>query len=357
MRNRPPPHVAINDLDLFVVELECGGLEAPVRSMLVRVASDSGEEGWGECPPGWRPDELDARRDALLAALAGRSVFDTEELLSLEALATPALRCALEMAAWDLIGKAVRQPACNLFGGRYRRRVPLAARLPDLPAAQAAKLARELAEKGFHAQIATSCGQVEGDARLVAAVREATGARTRLQLDAGARYDDLSARDLCAELEFQGLQFILDPLNTEELYAVAALRRQTSVPLAVQRAVRRPADVFSAVRCGAARFVVLDPAQIGGTTAARKCAAVAEAGAVQAVLGGGPWLGVGMAAMLHLAAALPALACPNECAHYQLRDDVLAEPLEIADGMATVPQGPGLGVEVDRAKVEKHQVG
>lgn len=357
MKARPPLAIAISDLEFFLVQIECRGLERPVGSLLVRLAGDTGEEGWGEAPPGWRPGELEARREALLPALSGRSAFDVEELLGLESLASPPVRCAVEMASWDLIGRALGQPLCNLFGGRYRRRVPLAGRLPELPAARTAQLARELVERGFHTQTITSCGEVEGDVRAVAAVRQATGGRTRLQLDAASRYGERSARDLCAELEYEGLQFVLDPLDTAELHPVATLSRQTSVPLAVKRAIRRPADVLAAVRCGAAPYVVADLAQVGGLVAARKCSTVAEAGSIQAILGGGPWLGVGTAAMLHLTAALPALAQPNECSYYQLQDDVLREPLEIIDGMIDVPQTRGLGVEVVRAKVERYQVG
>jgi glucarate dehydratase len=61
--------------------------------------------------------------------------------------------------------------------------------------------------------------------------------------------------------------------------------------------------------------------------------------------------------MLHLAAATPPLGDANESAYHQLQDDVLAEPLELVGGMMTVPQGPGLGIEVNRAKIERYAVG
>jgi L-alanine-DL-glutamate epimerase-like enolase superfamily enzyme len=357
MRSWPPKTIEISDLELFAVQVECDGQEAPVQSTLVRLVADSGDEGWGEARTSWRAAELPARRDSLLQLMAGRSAFDVEDLLALETLAASPVRTALEIASWDLIGRAVGQPVSNLFGGRYRRRIPLAARLPELPPARAAQLSRQLADRGFHTQILSTCGDVEGDVRAMTAVRQSAGGRTRLQLDAAARYDSQSARDLCAELEYEGLQFLLDPLAAADLYPVAALSRQTSVPLAVRRAIRRPHDVLAAVRCGAASFVVLDLGQVGGMVPVRKSAAVAEAAGVRALLGGGPWLGVGVAAMLQLAAALPALANPNECSYHQLSHDVLTEPLEIVDGMMAVPQGPGLGIEVDRTKVDAYQVG
>ena len=90
----------IHELELFLIESDrCDGPDRP-RSLLVRMRTASGLEGWGESAFVWRPDELAARRDSLLAALSGRSVFDIEELHSLDALWPPPIRAAVEMAAW-----------------------------------------------------------------------------------------------------------------------------------------------------------------------------------------------------------------------------------------------------------------
>ena len=346
----------INDLDFYLVAIGQAESAGSARSLLVRVSTDSGLEGWGESGLGWRAAELSARRDALLAVLAGRSVYDIEELHSLEALAAAPLRSAVEMAFWDLAGRAMRQPLCNLFGGYYRRRAPVSVRLAGRRPAQMAQMARELAEEGFHTQTIAASGRPDEDLATLAAVREMVGESVELRFDGMARYDAETARDLCAGVEFEGLQFFLDPLNTRELYPVASLGRQTSVPLGVWRAIHGPADVLAAVRCGAAPYVLVDLEQVGGIVPARNCAAVAAAGGISPLLGGRPSVGIASAAMLHLAAAVSAFSSGNEIASRQLRDTVLAEPLEIVDGMMAVPQSPGLGVEVDRAKVEKYQV-
>ena len=102
----------INDLEFHLVEIGCTGLAQPVRSLLVRLTTDSGLEGWGEAGVAWRLGELSARRDALLPVLAGRSIFDIEELHTLEALAPPPLRAAVEMACWDLVGPGGAASRC-----------------------------------------------------------------------------------------------------------------------------------------------------------------------------------------------------------------------------------------------------
>jgi L-alanine-DL-glutamate epimerase-like enolase superfamily enzyme len=292
-----------------------------------------------------------------LPVLAGRSVFDIEDLLALKVLRDRPLRCALEMASWDLVGRVAGLPLCHLFGGGYRQRIPLAVRLAGPEDAELAQVARELAVEGFHWQIVTSTGRSELDLEIVRAVRERVGEHVQLRLDAAGHYDLETARQLCRELEEQQIQFLIDPIRGSGHFQLAALGRQTSVPLAMSRGITEPADVLGPVRCGSIPFVVVDLEQVGGLVPARNCAAVAQAGGLSAVLASGPSLGVAMAAMLHLAASTPAFASCHEWTDYPRHDDVLVEPLEIHHGMMSVPQTPGLGIEVDRGKIEKYQVG
>jgi L-Ala-D/L-Glu epimerase len=347
--------VKIHDLEFFLAAVPQGDSPTPMRCLLVRIVTASGLEGWGESSLAWRIGELAARREALLAVLTGRSVFDIEELHTLEALSPPPLRSAVEMAVWDLLGHVLRQPLCNLLGGYYRRRVPVSIRLSSHHPKNIAHVSRELAEQGFHTQTLASSGRLDDDVKNLRAIREMVGDRIELRLDGMAQFDLETARDLCAGLEFEELQFFLDPLKMPELHAMASLARQTSVPLAAWRAIRGPADVLTAVRCNAAPFLGIDLDQVGGIVPARACAAVAATAGVVPVLGGRTSLGIATAAMLHLAAAIPAFATANEIATHQPRDSVLVESFEIADGMMLVPQSYGLGIEVDRVKIDQHQ--
>ncbi len=362
----------IDELEFFPVEVARRMSDRPVRSLLVRMTTASGLEGWGESPIDGSVARFESRREAVAAVLAGRSIFDIEELHTLHVLGDRSLRCAVEMACWDLVGRAMGQPLCHLFGGGYRSWIPVAVRLSSQQPDHAQRsdhlvqLARELAEQGFHCQIVPSTGRPQRDLQTLLSVRQGVGDLAELRFDGAARYDAAQARQLCSELEAVGLRFFLDPLsgiNSDEagmpgatLEETASLGRQTNLPLAVWRAIGGPADVLAMVRCGAAPYVVIDLGQVGGLTPGRKCATVAEAAGVTVLLGGRPSLGIATAAMLQLAASAPAFSSSNECAYHQLQDDVLADPLEIVDGMIGVPQAPGLGIEVDRAKVERYQV-
>ncbi len=345
----------IADVDFYLLDPTRGADERAQRTMLVRLATATGEHGWGELRTNWRPSELGPRRDNLLPILAGRNVADVEELLAMEEIGPSSLRAGIEMACWDLIARKARQPIARLWGGDYRPRVPLAVQLPAVAPEQAGQLARELAERGFATQTIVAVGDSEHDLAVVAAVREATADRVILRLDGSGRYTPEVAREVCRQLERAGLQFFLDPLATG-LDGFAALARQTTLPLAVSAAIRNPGDVLAVARLGAAPHVVIDVALVGGLWPARKCAIVAAAAHIPASVRGAAGLGVSLAGVLQLAAATPNLAHAHECAFYQLQEDILVERPALVDGMMTAPQGPGLGVEVDRARIDTYLV-
>ncbi len=346
----------ISDLEFYLVEVARTSLLPPVRSLLVRIVSDEGAEGWGEGWVSWRASELMPRRDAILPVMCGRSIFDIEELCTLEVLARPSLRAALEMACWDLVGKSAGQPLCRLWGGEYRQRIPVAVRLCGRWPQRMAYLARELSGHGYLAQVIAGSGEAALDRRILCAVREAVGDGVQLRVDAQASYTLDAAREFCREIESQQIQCLIDPLATREHFPIASLARQTAVPLGVWRTVRSPGDLLALARFDAAAEVIVDPEQLGGISPARACAAIGSAAGISLMLGSRPSLGIATAAMLHLAAATPGLSAANESAYHQLANDVLAQPLELAGGMMTVPEGPGLGVEVDRGKVDRFLV-
>ncbi len=346
----------ITDLEFFLVEVPRPSGGGAVRSLLVRVVTNQGIDGWGEAHGDYRASELAARRDVLLPTLAGRNVSNIEELICLDVLAAAPLRCAVEMACWDALGRIVGQPLCRLFGGQFRSRIPIAVRLPRDDTAQLRVLARELAEQGVHTQIISTAGLPEADVETMAAVREAAGERAELRLDVACRYDLDAARELDASIKPENLQFVLDPLDTAEFEQVARLRRQMLLPIAVSAGLESPRALLALIRSGAAMHAVIDLEKVGGLAQARRCAALCEASGLPASLGSRPGLGVATAALAQLAAATPGFASANESVYPQLADDVLSEPLTLVDGMIIVPQAAGLGIDIDRAKIERYQV-
>ncbi|MEX0939129.1 MAG: mandelate racemase/muconate lactonizing enzyme family protein [Pirellulales bacterium] len=347
----------IRDLELMLVEVPSSNGPPAVRSLLVRLSTDVGLDGWGECPSTFRAEDLPWRTASLLAMLEGRSPFDIEQIAALDAHAEPSIAVALQTALWDLIGRSARQPLCHLLGGLYRNHVPLAAPLPGQPADSLALVARERAEQGFHTLVLPSSGDPLHDLAALNAVQAVIGERTELRLDGQSRFEIHQARDFCRRLEDHALSSFLDPLVEDHTGKLMMLARQTSVPLSAGRSIRNTADVLAVACGGGLRSVVLDLFQLGGLNQTRDAVAVARAGGMGVSLSVSPSLGVGMAAALHLAAALPALDRAHTCYYPDLEDDILTESHPTADGMMAVPAGPGLGVKLDRAKLDRYQVG
>ncbi|MBN1591254.1 MAG: mandelate racemase/muconate lactonizing enzyme family protein [Pirellulales bacterium] len=347
----------IRDLEFILVEGRGGDQAVPRPSLLVRLTTSDNVEGWGEASVAWRDNEPAARRNALLPVLIGRSVFDVEELLALDEMREPALRAALEMALWDLIARSLGQPLCHLLGGGFRRHVPLSIRVPSGSAARVARLSRELVGQGFHSQVISASGRPEEDVRTIDAIRQNVGEHIELRLDGQSRYDLQTARDLCAELEYMHLECFLDPLIIMELHELAGLARQVNVPLGACRTLRSPADLLLLARLGSIPVAVIDLQYVGGLIATRKCVAVAEAAGLSASLACSSWAGLAVAAMVQLAAASPVLRTAHGCDYDLLNHHLLLDAPDVVDGLVAVPQGPGLGVEPDRAKLERLQAG
>lgn len=346
----------IDDVEVFLIEVERTDAYRPVRSLIVRLDSDDGREGWGEAPWPQPPGGRAPHRSTLRSLLEGRSVFCVDEILESEALSSAPLRLAVEMAVWDLIGRTLKQPLCRLWGGAYRPAVPLAARLPAGSPRRSAEVARAWAEQGVLTQTVEAVGNVAADADLINQMRTAVGNRLRLRLDLGGQYSPTEALDLCRELEYDPPEFVIDPIKGGDFFAVASLARQTLTPLALCRLLARPADVFAAARCGAGATLMLDPARIGSLRDLRFAAAVATAGGAAAAVCGPPSVGIATAAVLQIVASMPELGSSYECVYRQLKEDVLRKPIACIDGNAVVPMGPGVGVEVDRAKIERFLV-
>ncbi len=342
------------DLELFLVELPAG--DGAIRTLLVRLVDETGREGWGETRPVWQAGELAARRNALLAVLAGRAIYDVEAMLADDILSDRVVACGVEMALWDLIARAAGKPLCHLFGGAYRTSVPVAIRLWPGNVEAVVHWARTFAAQAIGVQTISSSGSPEGDLQLVAALREACQHRVEFRLDARGIFDARSAARLCAELEPGSVALVLDPLPDEQADRLSAVRLRARVPLGCSATIHGPRDVMALARTGNARFAMIDPTRVGGLLRARDCATVAEA----AGLGAGVRLlgtsGLALAASMHLAAATPSLGGGHECSFPQLHDDILSEPLRTGEGMLNVPMAPGLGVQVDRDKVEWYQL-
>ncbi len=259
----------------------------------------------------------------------------------------------VEMALYDIAGKVARKPLFTLLGGMHRQQVPVIEYVyPRADRMRPSEIAEDCAaaiasRHGHTLELKVGVLAPQQDVETIQRIREAVGPGIAIRIDANNAWSaETAIRTLSSMEEF-------DLANAEEpcrgLAAMAHVRRRISTPLSTHCA-----DVAVVAGLGAADNIVFDLPSEGGLDSAREAAAAAER------LGLGFWmrstgeLGIGTAAILHLAAAMPAMTHANQTVLHILADDVIARPLRIHEGYIEVPDGPGLGVELDEDKVRAY---
>ena len=269
---------------------------------------------------------------------------------------TAALGAGLECAELDRQARATDVPLAQLLGGARRRLIPLNALLTaTAPAAAAAEAAAWVA-RGFRClKLKLAPRDLAGARRRLAAVRGAVGPSVALRGDANAAWSvDEAIAALSALAEFD-LEYVEQPVA--DVTGLAAVRRAVPVPIAADESVTDADSVDILAAAGAADVIVIKPAWLGlraSIDAARRAHAAGLAVTVTSALGSS----VDIAAATHVAAAIeaPLRACGLATAGL-LAGDLVRVPLSIRDGALVVPDGPGLGVELDREAVARFQVG
>lgn len=348
--------------------------------VFLRVDTDEGITGYGEVRPLNKTKAvLGYLEESAPRYLVGRDPFDTEALvhdvmngdfgrpgeIAMSALAL------MEIACWDIKGKALNQPVYKLLGGKVRERIKLYAngwyrteRIPE----NFADCARAAVAKGYRALkfdpfggsfFDFSLAEKRLSIDLVAAVREAVGEDVELLIEMHGRFTPAGAIEMARELMPFKPSWFEEPVPPENL---DALRRAyegiapLGVPIAVGERIHTPCDVQPLFSLGATDILQTDITHFGGLMNTKKIMAQAEyhylRGAPHNV--GGP---VSTAAALHLAAATPNVMIQENFNDFDAPYVMEAAPGVPAigdDGCVALPSGPGLGVTVDEAVIVAH---
>ncbi len=194
------------------------------------------------------------------------------------------------------------------------------------------------------------------DLEMVRGVRDSVGDKLELRIDPNTGYSPTVCAQLARDLEPYRLQYFEQPMAADLIDDSARIRRQTTTPLALNESVTTLARVREILAKRAADYLLPDTYQCGGIWATKLVAEVAASADVPCVVHCAHDLGPKTAAMLHLAASTPNFPLANDCTYYGLTDDIITHPLQIHGGRMSVPEAPGLGIEVDLAKVRRYQI-
>ncbi len=321
---------------------------------LLRLRSDDGLIGLGEAVPlSLRGGATLAQVVAELEGLGERDSLDEESLLGGTAALSPPTRCAALTALMDLRGR--RAAAEHPFSvSPQSPPVPCNATLVSGEPAQVAADAMAWAAEGFSSfKLKLGAGDDVGQVR---AVREAVGPEARIRVDANGAWDvDTAKRTLVALEEFD-IELAEQPVTT--LKETAEVAAATSIPIAGDESIETRADAERALAAGAFRLTGVKLSKVGGPEAAIEIAEVLPSYLSSAL--DGP---VGIAAAAQVAQTLRETTGPEGpgLAHGLATQRLFASTIastecRIEDGMLHLPEGPGLGVEIDEAALEAHRL-
>ena len=343
---------------------------------LVEIVAEDGTTGWGEC---FGPPRLNAAVvEAFRPHLVGRDGLATEAIwgdlhnrfrdqgqrgLHLTALA------GVDIALWDLKGRRLRQPVHVLMGGPLRRQVAAYAtgtyrREEGDPFDYVLEEVRGYAAEGFGAVKLKIGFDVEEDAALVRAVRQVLGPDRRLMLDANHGYDAIDAIRLGRLVADCDIGWLEEPVVPEDLDSYCEVRRAQPIPVAGGETLFTRYDFAEVMRRRAMDIVQPDTCAAGGLSECKKIADMAWTFGLRYL----PHVwgtGIGLAAALQLLAVLPdappthrprAPLLELDRSEHPFRQAVLMRPLEHERGVVAIPDGPGLGIEVNREALTRFAV-
>lgn len=262
---------------------------------------------------------------------------------------------ALEMAMWDARGKHAGLSLHELWGGAYRNKVNICAYVYISDPDEVAKELVAYYKQGFRSFKLKVGQDPEQDFALVQKAREHLGPAVNLRIDPNGAWTPATARRMFKKLEPFDLEYIEQPLMVEDIVGLAQLRACTTTPICIDEGAYTLQETMTTIRLGAADVVLVDPHEAGGLWQCLKTGAVAEAAGLHVGMHSGGELGLTQAAYLHLAASMPNAKIAIDTIYQHHVDDILQERIPFINGQATVPTGPGLGVEIDLEKLELYR--
>jgi muconate cycloisomerase len=335
--------------------------------LIIEIETEGGIVGLGEgVTPGgpwWSGDSVETMRtmiDCYLApAITGRgahNINDLHQVMNQVVAANSFAKSAIDMALWDILGKAFDTPVFNLLGGAVRDKMEiswaLAVGTAEADIAEAEEYFGKRQARVF--KLKAGAQSPESDCKRAVAVAKAMGQGADIRIDPNQRWDEATARRMFPLLLDGGCTLVEQPIQSWNVEGLARLRRQFNMRIMADESVTTPQTALEVVRHAAADVVAQKIMKSGGITGNRQISNILEAGGIAGF--GGTFLdsSIGASAALHLAAAERNILYGCELiGGLWLAEEIVEEPLAYSDFHVHVPTRPGLGMSLDRKKLKR----
>jgi len=337
---------------------------------LVVVHTDGGLFGLGEATvtPRWSGETawgakalIDTVFTPGLLGCDPRDIVEIDSRLDAVAVDNWFAKAAIEMACWDIAGRAVNKPVYELLGGAcrpltIRNRFSLGAYAPDV----IQQRARERIAAGFDTLKVKVGTKPAADIARVRAVREAIGPDIKLTIDANGGWNFPQALDCLQQLADCHLTLVEQPLPRGDYTALKTLRDTTGQKILADESCFDYVEADELIEQGCCDALSLYPGKQGGIRKARQIAVLAENHGIPCTIGSNLEWDIGAAAMLHFIVATSNMQVelyPGDCLGPFYHEFSLAKnPLKIEGPFTTLNDGPGLGIELDWDVVKQHRL-
>lgn len=318
-----------------VITLEAEGYRAAGSGVLYRST-------------GWQVGQLWGRQlRPKLEAMALDSVMQQGWQESLEGIvaAEPGLAFAADAALWDLKGKVAGRPMADLLGGIQHTRLPVTEQIFISDWGQSEQELRQIVARGTtRLKVKTGAGLAQ-DVELIGRVRQVVGPGVELRVDANRAYTLAESAEMYRRLAQMGVLAAEEPLR-ESWPALHQFRETVGLPVMLDESILSRADLQQAIEAGAIDSLNIKLTRVGGLSQAMIYRQLCQTAGVAVSLGCNEDLGPGMAAILHMAAAVPDLYSMEGLGNLRLGVDLIAEKMVIDQGEVALPAGSGLGVQL-----------
>lgn len=338
-----------------------------MRSLLIEIFTDEGIVGIGESPFFWEGETCLLILRSLRSCLIGKDPRDinkrAKELYAFLELPQMHIQFAnwavsgIEMALWDILGKRANKPLCDVWGGTYRTRIEFVGEVEhqDLVAMKASAAA--FVEDGYRTIYYRASSNLEDDIAALSMLRDCIqDVHIKFRIGANQMWSTGEAITAINQLENYGIEFVDQPVSIYNTDALKLVRNSVSVSIAGHESCRTMYDVMNVVKDDAVDYLYINGRMDLGYNGARISAGIAEAAGIQCVYHMYPGLGVAFAMDLQMIAATANCTLANEAfAYSKLEDDIISGgKIERQGPWYTVPNGSGIGVDLDKAKVQKY---
>ena len=332
--------------------------------VLTRIHTDEGITGVGEVPPlpplspESQPVIVDVQKKWLVPAILGMDPFETEAIWEKMDFIAPTYsmaKAAIDMALWDIKGKSLDMPVHRLLGGSKPEKIPNVGLVgidePEVVAGVSEEFVKN-GYKGIRLKIAPG-----HDVDCVAAVRDAIGGGVDLRVDCNQGYRTAEAVKMIREIEPYGIEFVEQPTVWWDFNGLAEVAAAVDTPLMAHEAMYLLSEVKNLIDVGAVGVLGLKTYRPwGGLTGARRLLEMARVMNIPCMFHDDLELSVSLAAATQIISAYKNVITHKcELSGYPewMGSDVTTESVRFEKGYVYVPEGPGLGVELDDDKVEK----